>query len=96
MQPVLLKSRVAAGHAAFGGSNGHVKHARRQAVRQGVSTVAVAAIEEPQTSNMLDKEDAYRRFDSLLDEYSVSFSTGDKVRLEKQYTRFTALILVYK
>jgi len=84
MQPTLLKFRLAASHAAFGPSSGHVKHARRQQMRQVVSPVAVAAIEEPQTSDAgyeLDKEDAYRRFDSLLDEYSVSFATGDKVRI---------------
>ena len=82
MQPALLKTRVAASPAAFGASTGHVKHARRQQIRQGFSSVAVAAVDEMQTSETdeLDKADAYARFESLLDTYSVSFATGDKVR----------------
>ena len=85
MQPALLKSRVAAGQAVFGASTGHVsRHARRAHLsqRRSLASVSVAAVDEPQTAGTdteLDKEQAYKMFESLLDEYSVSFATGDKV-----------------
>ena len=44
--------------------------------------MSVAAIEETETvgaDSDVDREDAYRRFEALLDEYTVSFVTGDKV-----------------
>jgi hypothetical protein len=43
--------------------------------------VSVASIEEPQTAvdSGMDKDQAYKTFEALLDEYSVSFATGDKV-----------------
>lgn len=86
MQPALLKSRVAAGQAVFGASTGHgSRHARRAHLsqRRSLTSVSVAAVDEPQTAGVdteLDKDEAYRRFESLLDEYTVSFATGDKVR----------------
>jgi hypothetical protein len=86
MQPTLLKSRVAAGQAAFNASTGNVsRHARRShRAHQRLNTVSVASIEEPQTAGMdsdMDKDQAYKTFEALLDEYSVSFATGDKVGL---------------
>lgn len=84
MQPTLLKSRVAAGQSAFIASTGNVsRHARRShRAQQRMATVSVASIEEPQTAGIdsgMDKDQAYKTFEALLDEYSVSFATGDKV-----------------
>jgi len=83
MQPTLLKFRVAAGQSAFIASTGNVsRHARRSLrVQQRITTVSVASIEEPQTAvdSGMDKDQAYKTFEALLDEYSVSFATGDKV-----------------
>lgn len=74
----LLNARVAAGQAL---STGHgVRHAKRSArpaQRRGLTTVSVAAVDEPVVE--LDRDAAYKTFESLLDEYTVSFATGDKV-----------------
>lgn len=78
----LLNSRLTAGQAVFGGSTANARHARkvhRPQQRLGMTSVAVAAVEDPQTSSDLSKEEAYQRFEALLDEYTVSFATGDKV-----------------
>ena len=83
----LLNARVAAGQAVFGVSTGnasrHARRAHRAQQRRGLTTVSVAAIEETaETAGVdseFDKEAAYKRFESLLDEYTVSFATGDKV-----------------
>ena len=87
MQPMLLKSRVAAAPAGLGGCCGTGRHARRSQRQQhfgrGLVPLFVAAVEEPETEEVeaeFDKEDAYRRFEALLEENSVSFANGDKVR----------------
>jgi hypothetical protein len=49
-----------------------------------MTSVSVASIEEPQVAgadSVMDKDQAYKTFEALLDEYSVSFATGDKVRI---------------
>ena len=65
-----------------------LKHANRSVKvqsRQNVTVHAVAALEAPGTvppgasPNDLDTQTAYKQFDELLDEYSVSFKSGDKV-----------------
>jgi hypothetical protein len=65
-----------------------LKHANRSAKvqsRQNVTVHAVAALEVTGTvpsgasPNDLETQTAYKQFDELLDEYSVSFKSGDKV-----------------
>lgn len=74
---------VANGHVVFscGNNRNFSKHAIR-AQRQQLRTVSAAALEEPQTAESdseWNKEEAYRKFESLLDQHSVSFTAGDKV-----------------
>lgn len=50
-----------------------------------------AAIEEPQiaeSDESWDKDEAYRRFEALLDQHSVTFTAGDKVRGLRPYNTF--------
>eukprot|EP00887_Chlorella_sp_A99_P001165 scaffold14.g1165.t1 len=64
---------------------GPAKQGRRQQQQQRrhLSKLAVAAVEEPDTLAADDlednKEDMYRRFEQLLDDFTVSHRTGDKV-----------------
>ena len=81
---MLLKARTAA-PAGLGCSGRHARRSQRQVQRsRGLPPLFVAAVEEPETAEEVDaefdKEDAYRQFEALLDENSVSFASGDKVR----------------
>lgn len=62
------------------------KHAARSSQpRQQLTRIAVAAVEEPAIAGGSDeefnKEEAYARFEKLLDEYTFNFTNGDKVRI---------------
>jgi hypothetical protein len=75
----LLNARVAAGQAfSTGHVAQHAKRSARPAQRRGLTSVSVSATAEPVVE--LDRDAAYKTFESLLDEYTVSFATGDKVR----------------
>lgn len=82
MKGSILRSRTHSVPAVFGVGTGHVKHATRP-VRVACPMLA-AAVEEPQTSSEanvdIDRDALYARFESLLGDYSVNLSVGDKVR----------------
>lgn len=81
----------------------HATHYQRTHLR----TVHAAAIEEPQiaeTDESWDKDEAYRRFEALLDQHSLTFSAGDKVRsfaslqhvaVENSFTLHSPVFLKY-
>lgn len=78
--------RAGGGRVAFvaGGSRRHAARRQQQHAQRQFSRLHVAALEEPETlapeeEEVFDKEEAYRRFAQLLDEFSISHRTGDKV-----------------
>lgn len=63
---------------AFGGKK--ARRAQQQRQQRQLNTVAVAQMEEVETGlDADDKAAAYARFEQLLDEFTFSFKTGDKV-----------------
>lgn len=94
----VVNNRVNCVPSAFGLGTGHVKHATRPA--RLPSPMFVAAVEEPQTSSDIDegidRDALYARFESLLGDYAVSLSQGDKVRsgVESKSVSLVARVLL--
>ena len=85
MQAAAVSGRCTPRAAAFGGARSPRQQRAHQGAARRHATVAVAAVEEPATAaggsdGLLDKDAAYARFESLLDQFAFSFATGDKVR----------------